>query len=351
MADTSSAAPVLPPPPPPRTGPGPLGVLGGSDRSYQVDIIVCAVVTAIIGCVFVALRFYTRRVIIYVLGWEDWLILAAQIFSIAMCAGFIHEVALGHGKHVWLIPVENISPMAKAGWYTILFYELSLFCSQVSIMLLYIRIWTIPWVRRTAHVLLALVLVYNTLVVAMVATACVPLSAFWDFTIQANTYLHVIVDFMIYLLPMPVILRVRFPRRQKALLLVLFAFGFFVCAISIIRLYILKITADTLDYTFDNIPIAIWSCLETNATVVIACFMTMKPLLSKFFPNVTNPGGEGDEQYQQDAMADSTGRVPTIGSRPSRMILIEQHESWMFTGEGGEAEEKPGKAHSPDLRD
>lgn len=49
------------------------------DRSYQVDIIVCAVVTAVIGSVFVALRFYTRRVIVYVLGWEDWLIMAAQV--------------------------------------------------------------------------------------------------------------------------------------------------------------------------------------------------------------------------------------------------------------------------------
>jgi hypothetical protein len=80
-------------------------------------------------------------------------------------------------------------------------------------------------------------MVYNILVVVMVFTACIPLHAFWDFTVAgaychaksiwwANTYLHVITDFMIYLLPMPVILRLRFPTRQKVLLFVLFAFGF-----------------------------------------------------------------------------------------------------------------------------
>lgn len=104
-------------------------------------------------------------------------------------------------------------------------------------MILYIRIWALPWVRRTAYGLLTLVIIYNLLAVVMVATACIPLSAFWDLSIKgaychvkniwwANTYLHVIVDFLIYLLPMPVIIRVHFPRRQKVLLFVLFAFGF-----------------------------------------------------------------------------------------------------------------------------
>jgi len=105
-------------------------------------------------------------------------------------------------------------------------------------MLLYIRIWKFPGVRRAAYALLALVMIYNILVIAMVATACIPLRAFWDFELMqtsychhknvwwANTYMHIIVDFLIYLLPMPVIFKVRFQRRQKVLLFVLFAFGF-----------------------------------------------------------------------------------------------------------------------------
>ena len=170
---------------------------------------------------------------------------------------------LGHGAHYWNVPPENFKPMTKvgtanrlwptlpffsplltttaqAGWYTIFFYDLSLFCSQVSIMLLYIRIWNVPWVRRAAYILLAGVLTYNVFVMVVVLTACVPLHVFWEFELQlsgefychkrslwwANTYLHVIFDFFIYLLPMPVIFQVSFPKRQKVLLFVLFAFGF-----------------------------------------------------------------------------------------------------------------------------
>jgi hypothetical protein len=89
----------------------------------------------------------------------------------------------------------------------------------------------------------------------------------------------------------------------------------------------LKITADTMDFTFDNVSIAFWSCVETNATVSIACFMTMKPLLAKWFPGLTTPSQNSNDQ-QQEAVADPTGRVPTIGTRP--VPTEQQQSSWKF---------------------
>jgi len=82
MAENNSTGPPIFIPPPPGSGPGPLGIPGGTDRSYQVDIIVCAVLTAVIGAVFVGLRFYARRIVVNVLGWEDWLILTSLVFSL-----------------------------------------------------------------------------------------------------------------------------------------------------------------------------------------------------------------------------------------------------------------------------
>ncbi|KAM7219250.1 hypothetical protein V8F06_005419 [Rhypophila decipiens] len=330
---------------------------GGQDRSYQVDIMVCAVITAVIGTVFVALRFYTRRVIINVLGWEDWFMLAAQVFSIAMCAGFIHEANLGHGQHSWLVPTGNLGPLNKAGWYTIFFYELSRCFAQISITMLYIRIWNVPWVRRAAYALLAVVVIYNVLIIIMTLTACVPLAAFWDGDLLsrgaychhknlwwAKTYLQIIVDFLIYLLPMPVIVRVRFHPKQKVLLFVLFAMGFFICALSLIRLYILKITETSVDFFFDNVPTALWSCIETNATIVVACNMTLKPLLAKWFPNLVTPGAGDDEQ----TVTSSNDRLPTIGSGPSRAVLEGRQQQSMFVagGGGGGGEDEKEKSSS-----
>ncbi|KAK3356363.1 hypothetical protein B0T25DRAFT_536591 [Lasiosphaeria hispida] len=324
MADANYTNPANHPPP--GTGPGPPGVPGGTDRSYSVDIIICAAVTAAISFVFVAMRFYTRLFIVRVLHWEDWLILIAQVFSTVMCGGFIHEAVLGHGSHAWVVPVENIPRMAKAAWYTILFYQLSLWCSQVSILLLYYRVWNYPWIRHAAKSLLVFVMIYKVLIILVCVTACIPLQAFWDFELQkhsychgkpiwwAATYLHIITDFLTYMLPMPVIFRVQFPIRQRILLFVLFAFGFFVCLISIIRLYLLKLVDDTNDFTFDNVSIAWWSCVETNGTVSVACFMTMKPLLSRWFPSIVE-----ERPSASRVIAASNDRLPTIGSRPMRL--------------------------------
>jgi len=195
------------------------------------------------------------------------------------------------------------------GWYTLLFYKLSLWLSQFSILLLYVRIWTFPWVSRTTYVLLAIITVYNIWVVITVFTACIPLQAFWDATIQGAYChslsiwwvigsLHIVTDFTIYLLPMSAILQLRFPRRQKVLLLVLFPFGFFICLISVARLIMFNFTINAADHTFDNVTIAFWSCVETNATVAIACVMTMKPLLGKWFPRLTAPTSHNTQHLE-----------------------------------------------------
>lgn len=194
-------------------------------------------------------------------------------------------------------------------------------------------------------------MIYKTIIIAAVATACIPLQAFWDFELQKRsychakavwwftTYMHVITDFLTYLLPMPIIFSVQFPKRQKILLFILFAFGFLwvspinlipipclkimvcllmswfsVCLVSLVRLYLLKITADTPDYTFDNVSIAFWSCVETNAAVSVACFMTMKPLITRWFPTLVE---ERPDRAMQIAL--SNGRLPTIGSTPMRL--------------------------------
>ena len=81
------------------------------------------------------------------------------------------------------------------------------------------------------------------------------------------------------------------------------------------------LTANTMDFTFDNVSVALWSSIETNATVVVGSFATMKPLLSKWFPNLiegkNSREGEGNAASSQP-QTHASGRVPTIGSTPLR---------------------------------
>lgn len=92
---------------------------------------------------------------------------------------------------------------------------------------------------------------------------------------------------------------------------------FSTCAISIIRLAYLIMTQYSLDFTYDNTSTALWTCIETNAAVVVACTMTLKPLLSKLWPNLW----DGREPRASDE-----NPVVTIGSkRPGHKLSSRRH--------------------------
>ena len=126
---------------------------------------------------------------------------------------------------------------AQAAWFAILWYIITLFFIKMSILLLYLQIFTHFWVRRATQVILALVVITNIWSVVVTLTACIPLAAFWDLSIQgaychpvsffwANTGMHMGTDYLIFIAPLPAIWGLTLPRRQKIVLVGIFALGF-----------------------------------------------------------------------------------------------------------------------------
>ena len=117
------------------------------------------------------------------------------------------------------------------------FYNLSLCFTKISILLLYLRVLkTFNNLRKAIYVTLGIVVIYNAWGIAMYLSMCIPLSKMWNPSLSgychpldvwwALTYIHIITDFMIFLLPIPVVLSMTVPRSQKAGLLFVFCIGF-----------------------------------------------------------------------------------------------------------------------------
>lgn len=88
MADTNATISSPPPGPPP-------GFISNPSESHQADILASAIITWVIGAVFVGLRFYARGWLLKnAIGVEDWLILVALVFSAATTAGKIERESL-----------------------------------------------------------------------------------------------------------------------------------------------------------------------------------------------------------------------------------------------------------------
>lgn len=354
MSDTTQSSPSPLPsealgPPPPGTPP-PLPPNLPHD-SLKINIIVASTVCWFISAIFVALRFYTRGVVIKVIGGSDWSILVALIFAGATCGGVIEQATHGSGTHVWdLDPTDTPSAIAwgRSAWYGILFYLLTLLFSKVSILLLYIHLFTFKWARLAGQILLGIVILAHLYMAAATFTACIPLQSYWDFTIEkkychpqsiwwSNTGLHMITDFLIFLLPMPVVWSIQLPKRQKLALSGVFGFGFLVCFISILRLIQLLKVQTELDFTYAAAELSYLTAVEVNGAIVCACVMTLKPFVARFFPGLLSSRATGTNSSYASGRhnrrpsdtypvrgRDINGRYwgkadapPTIGSHPS----------------------------------
>jgi len=114
---------------------------------------------------------------------------------------------------------------------------MSLACTKVSILVLYLRILTTGPIRIANIVVLTIVMICNIWVFVGMFVGCIPLAKTWDPSIPGtclpqisvtlgNSILHVITDFIIFALPLPVLVKLNMNIKQKVALILVFSLGF-----------------------------------------------------------------------------------------------------------------------------
>ncbi|WZH50042.1 Integral membrane protein [Fusarium acuminatum] len=167
--------------------------------------------------------------------------------------------------------------------------------------------------------------------IIMICLLCVPLDALWDMSVKGkciphqtnmwyvNGVMHIVLDFAIIIMPLPIVWNLNLPRSQKWLLSGIFGLGIFTVAISIFRLHWL---APQPDITWWNVTAASWSLAEIVSGIACSCLPTYKPLLvgiKGWLPRL----GKGDSTIQLQgtngtAYTESTlvGTQDVFGSDP-----------------------------------
>ncbi|KAK5110884.1 hypothetical protein LTR85_000694 [Meristemomyces frigidus] len=194
----------------------------------------------------------------------------------------------------------------------------------MSILLQYLRIFPQEKFRKACFTVMALVSIYSLWAVLSGIFACNPVDSFWDMSRFAwdqpgclprltvwytNAAINIATDVAIALLPLPVISSLQIPRRQRIILMGVFAAGLFTCFMSILRLiYIFPITS-TSDVTWNSPLAAIWSCVETNIGIWCSCVPTLKGCVQRYYPKLLDSF--------HSASADSAGSMPSSATQDS----------------------------------
>ncbi|KAJ5609503.1 hypothetical protein N7528_010070 [Penicillium herquei] len=341
-----------------------------SNRGVQ-GLTYSVVFTALATC-FVGLRVYTRSRIMGKMESNDWMVIIALANSYVFMGLDIVEATSGMGMHLKDIPPNILERQMKAFWLTIPFYNAAVLCAKASILMQYFRVFPTHRMRVVCWIMITILGIYGTWAVISAFLNCIPVAKFWDDSISgfclskpglwfSNASMHITTDLVILIIPIPALIAIDIPRKQKAALMILFALGGFVCITSIVRLVSLKKIADSTDPTYDNVGAASWSAIECNTGIICACLPTLKPLISKFVPGLlsslngsrrfsTEPVStvQRTTTWNDESTLGTSGEYPEYGAGdPERVLELVPTSPNKY----GKRWCKDTKIHAPDMTD
>ncbi|KAK6535876.1 hypothetical protein TWF281_000126 [Arthrobotrys megalospora] len=82
------------------------------------------------------------------------------------------------------------------------------------------------------------------------------------------------------------LMALRIPPKERAVVIGIFGIGFMACVASIVRIPALKIMNESPDPLWDQFIVSVTSVVEWNFSVMAACCPALKPLASRLFPGV-----------------------------------------------------------------
>ncbi|KLJ11747.1 hypothetical protein EMPG_13098 [Blastomyces silverae] len=295
----------------------------------------------------VAARFYTRGLLVKKIGPDDWTCLVALILSIVFMGLLIGgdfeywkenanervEWKSGLGGSKTEITFDTFKKQVILLWASVPVYNASLFCTKASISLQYHRIFPGSRIRIACYVTLAFLTLYGLWVVIGSFLTCIPVKRFWDVTVEGScmsrdalwlstAIVHIVTDIILLAMPMPILIKLNLPKRQRIGLVLVFALGGFVCITSGLRLESVHQVATSADMIRSNAAASSWSAVECNVAIICCSLPTLRPLITRMFPNIFSKSSRG---YGGGSKRNSRWLPRWFGSQESQGAIDQEH--------------------------
>ncbi|KAK8206031.1 hypothetical protein IWZ01DRAFT_63863 [Phyllosticta capitalensis] len=316
-----------------------------SDGSRQPIFLAVLGNLFILNVIFISLRLYCRIQHIGEAGKDDYFILAAFIVAIGMSVQSIVHVTYGTGTHTETIPRENFVTIYKH-WYAYqLVYPLALCLVKQSILVLYHRIFVHQRIRTWIKVVAYFVLIDTIITEIVNIFECSHPSRAWDvddfprgcINLEAAYFARsataILTDFIILLMPLPMLARLQIPKRRRAAVIGMFLIGSLSLCASIARLIATYNWSVSNDPSYTAIWILLWSHIEVQVAICTACAITLRPIFRKV-TETSDTSASHSSRTSRSTKESQTGltggmtlATPTFGmlweGRPSSVVLNE----------------------------
>ncbi|KAF4958723.1 hypothetical protein FSARC_10948 [Fusarium sarcochroum] len=246
-------------------------------------------------------------------------------------------------------------------------YTSSIASSKFTILFLYWRLFKHSKIRLPIQIMLAVTILWTLLRIFMVSLQCIPLTFFWDKTVDGHCGIdssnfffgtvltHFVMDVVILVLPMIEVGNLRLRLGQKLAVIGLFLIGALVCLASVFVL-VESITYDekTSQMPHDTALNFAWGGVEINIAIVSACVPLLRPIIAIILPTsfLSSYGSSHPISYathsrpikltsirtQKDKEADDSSSIHklAVGQKPLQTIVSSHPRSSRSYSSGGE---------------
>ncbi|KAK0610017.1 hypothetical protein B0T17DRAFT_603427 [Bombardia bombarda] len=280
------------------------------------SILILMPIFMFIDLVAVALRFYARSLTSQRCGLDDWLVLAslagqAVLSSIAISS--VVDGVVGHHLDWWasLDPPpsfrvvnahadESVAPAMKYVFaFTIIYFAIESL-SKLAIVIFYRRLFSLRIIRTILDITAAVMVLQNIVGVTVSLAACgknfsdrwsrdpeagqkvtcLVMDVIWDYM----TYPEILTAAIVFIVPLPIVWRLKTATRVKVALTVTFLMGSLGFVSSIVRLILRhgQPTNFTFDPTWEAAKIYISYRAELSAYLVSACMLLYRPIVERW---------------------------------------------------------------------
>ncbi|KAI5865471.1 hypothetical protein GGS23DRAFT_594994 [Durotheca rogersii] len=278
------------------------------------DLMAAGISMTIIAGLALSLRLYTRiRVLSKRLGPDDWLVITSFVVSVAMLVFVKKDIDHGLTYHVWDILQDTYHIGERLyGLLAYLSFILSVSFAKMSMLVLYLRLAPHTWFRWTCYTCLGIIASYSIAAALVESLACRPLQGIVDESLDAE---YIAMDVVILILPIPLVIRMQLPKREKFSVILLFATGILVCAVALQRVTYIPVLEASEDYDWDAVPDMILCFIEVNAGIVCASVPVVRPFFSRYLPVLlgahakhTDSGSSGPDRAAHTIERDNAER-------------------------------------------
>lgn len=270
----------------------------GEDRTTLIKVI--AIVFGALGLVAFILRCMARLLGPHDWGHDDSVMCIVMLLEIAFVCLSVPIANAGLGLDMWFVPHDSITQVLKLYFFDELLYITALALTKISILFFYLKVFPKRSFRICAWILIGFNLIYALTYDFLLIFQCNPISGawtFWDGETESKCLsinilgwsaaaINIALDLAVIVLPLPSLFGLSLSMRKRLQIIAMFAVGFFITVVSIIRLYSLIHFGDTQNLTQDYVETGYWSTIEVPVGIICACMPAVRSLFSRALPKI-----------------------------------------------------------------